>query len=226
VVILNVNSGYGDDGKANPWPDSIKTRLEAFVAAGGGLVNTHATFPSFYGWAAFDAMRGLYWRDLDDKGPGYHLDVRDSLVPIPGSEDSGSYESFTLGGGGELMGVLNAGHPINLGLPPAWLHPKDNLVNGLKGSPEGVTVLSYAVDTLHHLRQPQQWVKHYGQGRIFTNALGHLYYTHANTVYRCAGYQTTFIRGAEWAAAGRVTYPVPADFPGKNVPSLRDNLPN
>jgi hypothetical protein len=38
--------------------------------------------------------------------------------------------------------------------------------------------------------------------------------------YRCVGYQTTVIRVTEWLATGKVTYPVPTNFPTKNSPSL------
>jgi hypothetical protein len=38
---------------------------------------------------------------------------------------------------------------------------------------------------------------------------------------RCAGFQTTLQRGTEWAATGKVTQKVPADFPGPDRVSLR-----
>jgi hypothetical protein len=34
-------------------------------------------------------------------------------------------------------------------------------------------------------------------------------------------FQITFLRGAEWAATGKVTIPVPADMPGKDKPVIR-----
>ena len=41
---------------------------------------------------------------------------------------------------------------------------------------------------------------HYGKGRVYTTM-------------RCVRFQTILIRGVEWATTGRVTYPVPKDFP-------------
>jgi len=38
--------------------------------------------------------------------------------------------------------------------------------------------------------------------------------------YRCIGFQTTMIRVTEWLATGKVTYPVPKDFPTKDAVSL------
>ena len=37
----------------------------------------------------------------------------------------------------------------------------------------------------------------------------------------CVGFQTTFARGTEWAATGKVTIPVPSDFPGPDKVSVR-----
>jgi hypothetical protein len=38
---------------------------------------------------------------------------------------------------------------------------------------------------------------------------------------KCVGFLVTYQRGAEWAATGRVTQKVPADFPTADKPSLR-----
>ncbi|MBV5315860.1 MAG: hypothetical protein JZU47_21355, partial [Prolixibacteraceae bacterium] len=48
----------------------------------------------------------------------------------------------------------------------------------------------------------------YGKGRIFHTTLGH-------DDYSCegVGFITSFIRGVQWAATGKVTIPVPDDFP-------------
>jgi type 1 glutamine amidotransferase len=48
----------------------------------------------------------------------------------------------------------------------------------------------------------------YGKGRVFHTALGH-----ALDAIKCAGFITTLRRGVEWAATGKVTQPIPADFP-------------
>jgi hypothetical protein len=33
---------------------------------------------------------------------------------------------------------------------------------------------------------------------------------------KCVGFQTVLLRGTEWAATGKVTIPVPAEFPTKD----------
>jgi hypothetical protein len=42
-----------------------------------------------------------------------------------------------------------------------------------------------------------------------------------NPAMQCAGFQTLLLRGAEWAATGKVTQKVPDDFPTAEAVSLR-----
>jgi hypothetical protein len=44
---------------------------------------------------------------------------------------------------------------------------------------------------------------------------------HGNDSQECVGFITTLNRGAEWAATGTVSAPVPADFPAANTSSSR-----
>ncbi len=226
AVVLECNSAYPDDGKANPWPDSIKKSLEDFVSGGGGLVNTHATFPGFYGWPAFDQMHGLIWRNVDTMGPSYELDSMNALVPNPEGLNLSSYENPNIGVIGEHLHVADSSHPITRGLPLEWPQPLDSPVYQLKGIPDGLTVLAYSVSPISGKHEPEIWSKPFGSGRVFTTAMGHIYPGDSNNPYRCVGYQTTFTRGVEWAATGKVTTRVPSDFPGRDSLSLRNNLPN
>ena len=65
------------------------------------------------------------------------------------------------------------------------------------------------------------WVIPFGKGRVYTTMLGHLWKDGPDTAMRCVGFQTMFIRGVEWAATGRVSYPVPEDFPTASEIKLR-----
>ena len=56
----------------------------------------------------------------------------------------------------------------------------------------------------------------YGKGRVFHTTLGH-----AEPAMKCVGFQTTFARGVEWAATGKVTQDVPSDFPTAEKTSSR-----
>jgi type 1 glutamine amidotransferase len=60
--------------------------------------------------------------------------------------------------------------------------------------------------------EPMIWVIPYGKGRVFTTVLGHTMNDETVAV-RCVGFQTVLARGAEWAATGKVTIPIPANFP-------------
>jgi hypothetical protein len=44
---------------------------------------------------------------------------------------------------------------------------------------------------------------------------------HAEYSQECVGFITTLQRGTEWAATGKVTLPIPADFPTADKVSSR-----
>lgn len=60
----------------------------------------------------------------------------------------------------------------------------------------------------------------YGQGRVFHTTLGH-----DVAAMQCVGFIVTLQRGAEWAATGRVTMPVPHDFPSATEVRTRQIAP-
>ena len=45
---------------------------------------------------------------------------------------------------------------------------------------------------------------------------------HADYSVQCAGFNTTMLRGTEWAATGNVTTPLPDDFPTAEISSSRN----
>jgi HEAT repeat protein len=53
----------------------------------------------------------------------------------------------------------------------------------------------------------------YGKGRIFHTVLGHAMGDGPHPAMQCVGFIVTFLRGAEWAATGKVTQKIPGDFP-------------
>ena len=56
----------------------------------------------------------------------------------------------------------------------------------------------------------------FGKGRVFHTTLGH-----DPTALKCVGFIATYQRGCEWAATGKVTQKVPADFPTADKVSSR-----
>jgi hypothetical protein len=59
----------------------------------------------------------------------------------------------------------------------------------------------------------------YGKGRIFHTTMGH-----DPVALSCVGFITTFQRGTEWAATGRVTQKVPVGFPTAGTVSYRVDI--
>ena len=57
------------------------------------------------------------------------------------------------------------------------------------------------------LNQPMLWTTGYGQGRIFATVLGH-----DAAAVTTPALVATFTRGAEWAATGNVTLPIPPEM--------------
>jgi type 1 glutamine amidotransferase len=64
------------------------------------------------------------------------------------------------------------------------------------------------------------WLRSWDRGRIYTTMLGHTWLGEQNPNLRCIGFRTLFARGVEWAATGKVTTPVPANFPTQDLQSL------
>jgi type 1 glutamine amidotransferase len=90
----------------------------------------------------------------------------------------------------------------------------------MRGPGENMTVLATARSlpenhgTGHD--EPMLMVLSFGKGRIFHTTMGH-----DLPALNCVGFATTFQRGAEWAATGKVTQKVPANFPTADAVSLR-----
>jgi type 1 glutamine amidotransferase len=117
-----------------------------------------------------------------------------------------------------MVEIIDREHPITKGLPPKLLQPDDELYANLRWQPrENYRILATAWDD-HSLyggkaRQPTPgpgldhpmlWVSQQGAGRVFVTALGH-----DAPAVSTPTFQTTFTRGAEWAATGNVTLPLP-----------------
>ena len=115
-------------------------------------------------------------------------------------------------------------HPVTAGLPVRWLHAKDELFQGLNGSLTNTTILATAyADTAFGgtgKHEPVMLATTYGKGRVFTTLLGHADKADMEAM-QCAGFIITLQRGAEWAATGAVTQPVPYDFPDADLVFLR-----
>ena len=212
VVVLNYN---GD-----AWPAESMSAFEKYVKDGGGVVIYHAADNSFPEWMEFNRMIGLGgWGDRNEKDGPYLRWVDEKPVKdnTPGKAGShGKRHEF-------IVDNRMPEHPILKGLNPRWKHTLDELYDSLRGPAENVSLLATAYSdpetggTGKH--EPILMTIDYGKGRIFHTVLGH-----DDVSCSGVGFMATFARGAEWAATGEVTLPVPPDFPGEQEATSRNPL--
>ena len=170
---------------------------------GGGLVIVHAADNAFPGWLAFNQMTGVGgWRGRSEKsGPLWYFNdgklVSDNSPGPAGSHGVRLPYQVT---------TRTPDHPIMKGLPRVWMHGADELYAALRGPGENMTVLATAHSdpnrapdatsraSCRELRQGPRISHHHG---------------HDVAALSCVGFITTFQRGTEWAATGRVTQKSP-----------------
>jgi type 1 glutamine amidotransferase len=191
LVVLNYDNKNQD---ALRWGARADSALLDFVSSGKGVVVFHFAVAAFVGWDDFERLASGTWRPNN----GHHSAAHDFTVKIKDSD-----------------------HPITRGLKLEFPQPKDELYANLKwhpGSKHKVLATAWDDHALYGgkarqpipgpgLDQPMLWVQDWGKGRVFTTVLGH----DAPQVSTPA-FVVTFARGAEWAATGKVTLPIPAEM--------------
>ena len=215
VVVLDYN---GDR-----WSEQTDAAFLEYVQAGGGVVIYHAADNAFAQWEEFNKIIALGgWEGRDEKaGPYYYLvDGKPTLDYSAGVGGShGSEREYP-------MHCRTADHPITRGLPDNWLHGRDEMYDRMRG-PANIKDLLYSGYAIAEKggsgrEEPLVFTVDYGKARIFHLMLGHAGpTTDNNPAMQCAGFQTLLLRGAEWAATGKVTQPVPEDFPTAEKTSFR-----
>jgi type 1 glutamine amidotransferase len=190
LVVLNYHNRRPDQR----WGDRADKALLDYVRAGKGVVMYHFAVAAFADWDEYEKLSGGNWRP----NQGHHSAAHDFTVDITDPD-----------------------HPITRGLRKSFPQPKDELYANLKWQPaETYHVLATAYDD-HALykgqarqptpgagiNQPMLWTLQYGQGRVFATMLGH-----DAPAVNTPAFIVTFTRGAEWAATGNVTLPIPADM--------------
>jgi HEAT repeat protein len=205
------------DYSGEPWCEETKTAFVKYVAEGGGVVVYHAANNSFPEWPEYNRITGLGgWGGRDEKS-GPYVRWRDGEVirdnsPGPGGSHGKAHDFQVI--------VRDPKHPITKGLPEKWMHALDELYHGLRGPAENLTLLATAYSapetggTGEH--EPILFTIDYGKGRVFQAVLGHAGGATPPPPMQCAGFIVTLLRGAEWAATGKVTQRVPYDFPAEN----------
>lgn len=168
VIVLNYNGAR--------WGKPAEDNFLAAVNAGTGVSVIHAANNAFSGWADYDKIIGIGWR----QGAGH-----------------GAYHKFD-------VKYLVKDHPITQGLSDIKAHP-DELYHRLAVTPnEPMTILATAFsDTATGgtgKDEPMALVKSYGKGRVFHTPLGH-----DLPAMEDPHFMTLTARGTEWAATGKVT---------------------
>jgi uncharacterized protein len=209
VIVMNYNGAM--------WGEATRKAFEGFMLSGGGLVVVHAADNSFTAWPAYNemiAVGGWYGRD-EKSGP--YLRWRDGKQVLdnkPGpAGHHGAQHPF-------VVETRAPNHPIMQGLPEKWLHVADELYDYMRGPAKNATILATAFADPKYdgsgENEPQLLVVSYGKGRVFHTTMGH-----GPEAMRCVGFITTLQRGTEWAATGKVTQKIPADFPKTDATSAR-----
>lgn len=215
VVVLDYN---GDR-----WPAETDSAFLQYVRKGGGVVIYHAADNAFSGWEEFNRIIALGgWEGRNEKsGPYCYLKDGELFLdnrPGPGGSH-GQQREYP-------MHCRNANHPITKGLPDNWMHARDEMYDSMRG-PANIKDLLYSGTADRNTggsgrEEPLVFTVDYGKARIFHLMLGHCGPTaEDNPAMQCVGFQTLLLRGAEWAATGKVKQPVPSDFPTDQSVSLR-----
>jgi len=206
VVVLDYD---GDD-----WSVETKTNFVNYVKNGGGVVVFHSADNAFPDWKEYNEIIGLGgWKGRNEKSGPYVYWENGEIV-----------RNDTIGKGGKhgkqtavLIETRNLEHPIMKGLPTSWIHAKDELYGNLRGPAKNIEVLATGFSDPKTngtgRNEPALFTIKYGEGRVFHTVLGHVRGNGPHVSIQCAGFITTFQRGAEWAATGEVTLAIPAEFP-------------
>jgi len=211
VIVSNFGHGAAD------WPEATQTAFVDYMKNGGGFVSIHAADNCFGNWKEYNRMIGIGgWGGRDNRDNYLYMDD-DGKVVVDDSKGRGGNH----GPQREFPVVIrDTKHPITAGLPAEFMHAKDELYNSLRGPAENVTILgtsrSRAGKRGTDRHEPMLMAIDYEKGRVFHSTLGHDDYS-----FECIGFQTTFLRGTEWAATGNVTIPIPEDFPTADKSSSR-----
>ncbi|MBE3097421.1 MAG: ThuA domain-containing protein [Planctomycetes bacterium] len=171
------------------WPAATEKAFLDYIAAGHGFVLFHAASTAWSDWPEFTDLIGLSWQK--DKATGKNI------------SGHGAQHSFA-------VTIVDKDHPITQGMKD-FQHVKDELYHRqVKHATARVLATTYSDKAVNGSgeNEPMILVTELGKGRAFHNAMGHDPKPMAG-----AGFQTLMLRGTEWAATGKVTIPIPADWP-------------
>ena len=212
VVISNLGNHAAD------WPKKTKKTFEKYMKNGGGFVSVHAADNSFATWDEYNKMIGIggWGGRKQDAGPYIYYTNEGELVSDPSAGGSGTH-----GNRAEFPVTIRVeDHPITKGMPDVWMSAVDECYALMRGPAENMTILATGKDLTENAptdrHEPVMMVLEYGKGRIYHTTNGHADYS-----FEGVGFIVSFLRGVEWAATGKVTIPIPDDFPTAEKSSSR-----
>jgi type 1 glutamine amidotransferase len=173
------------------WGQAAEFAVASAVKTGKGLVVVHG---ATYSFGTREVLTDKHQRT------GIHEEPWDEYLAMTGGtwvEESGH-------GKRHIFEVKLKEHPITEGMAPSF-EISDELYHKLK-TVDGINTIGSAYSDPGTggtgKVEPLLWTLDYGQGRVFQTALGH-----DVSAMMSDGFVTTFARGAEWAATGKVTLP-------------------
>lgn len=214
LVIIN----YG----GNTWAQKTRENFQKFVSDGGGVVVIHSSVVPMDDWKEYNEMIGLgAWNGRNEKD-GPYVYWKDGQVVYDYASGWAGYHGLQHP---STIVHRNTEHPILKGLPAEWDHFKDEIYARLRGPAKNMEILATTNEGPNKETkrdEPILWTVKYGKGNIFVTLLGHAGNDpELRYAMECTGFQVTLLRGAEWAAIGKVTQEVAKDFPRKGIITLR-----
>lgn len=167
-----------------PWTEAGKQAFADAVRSGKGLVQFHAASAACNDWADFQELSGLTWKWDFTNHTQYHT----FKVLIRDHE-----------------------HPITRDLPDFWTTDElyQNMIK-LAKTDYHLLASAWSEEQFGGISktQPMLITTQLGQGRGVNLLLGHDVRAMSNPAFK-----TLMLRATEWAATGRVTIPIPEDWP-------------
>ncbi|MCX5655067.1 MAG: ThuA domain-containing protein [Planctomycetota bacterium] len=195
-IVCNYTTFPVMEGKR--WPAETEKAFLDYIAAGHGFVLFHAASTAWEDWPEFGDLIGLQWQM--DKATGNSV------------SGHGAQHFFAIT-------IVDKEHPVTQGMKD-FQHVKDELYHRQLKHPTAkvlATTFSDKAKGGSGQDEPMIVVTELGKGRCFHNVMGD-----NPKPMEGVGFQTLMLRGTEWAATGKVTIPIPTDWPALGTPQAEE----